>query len=136
MFLFSMALPGLLEARIVSYAPVTSRVSIPAVQKRTNRSYALIELDPSSAGSSVGAPFPGSAVVGSLVLYDSAGQREPQRVIPAGSTFTVAAAYESEGGVTYLFVGTNASLSGDNPTRRHRYLLSTDEGRSWTTVPL
>ena len=35
------ALP--LEARVVSYAPVTSRSATPAVQKRTNRRFALVE---------------------------------------------------------------------------------------------
>jgi len=128
--LFALALPQILHARVISYAPVTSQLAIPAVQSRTNRTFALVELDSTNIYSY------STSLAGSLVLYDSRGEREPQRVLPKGSTFTVAATFEGPDEVPYLFVGTDANLASDNAARAHRYLLSTDGGASWRTVPL
>jgi hypothetical protein len=119
-----------LPARIISYAPVTDRHAMPAVQHRTNRNYLLIEADNpiSTYGGAYGA---------TLVLYDSRGEREP-RVLFGGAEVTIfrAAAREETDGTLRILVQTNANLGGDNPSEAIRYLYSGDSGATWKPLPL
>ncbi|MEO8056064.1 MAG: hypothetical protein ABI768_12980 [Acidobacteriota bacterium] len=125
------------EARVVSYAPITSRQSIPAVQKRTNRHALLIEQV------SVMSP-PGPACISCftpqarLVLYDTAGLEEPRDVTPGGAPAVLysAAAFEAGDGVLTLLATGWASLSpGDKPTGV-RAFFSRDGGTTWSTLSL
>ncbi|MBK9062000.1 MAG: hypothetical protein IPL89_02185 [Acidobacteria bacterium] len=125
------------EARVVSYAPITSRQSIPAVQKRTNRHALLIEQV------SVMSP-PGPSCISCftpqarLVVYDTQGVEEPRDVTPGGAPAVLysAAAFEAEDGVLTLFATGWASLApGDNPTGL-RAFFSRDGGTTWSTLAL
>jgi hypothetical protein len=126
---FFAAAPSL-PARIISYAPVTDRHAMPAVQHRANRTYLLIEAD-----------YPISIYSGAygakLVLYDSRGEREP-RVLFGGPEVTIfrAAAREETDGTLRILVQTNANLGGDNLFRAIRYLYSADTGATWKPLPL
>jgi hypothetical protein len=124
------AVGSILPARIVSYAPVTDRHAMPAVQHRTNRFYVLVEAD-----------FPissyGGAYQAKLVLYDSKGEREPRVLLggPEAQIYAAAAREESDGSVRIL-VRTNARLGADNPQRANRFLYTPDSGATWRVVPI
>lgn len=124
---FLLAYPAL--ARVVSYAPVTSRYAVPAIQRRTNRFYLLFETSRFAYSQ-----FTLSS--GSVVLYDSTGAKEPRSLFDKPVAVSVMAVREDGNGTSVIFLGTDADLSGDNPTKKHRFLLSTDAGVSWKIVPL
>ena len=117
-----------LSARIISYAPVTDRHALPAVQHRTNRNYLLVEAD-----------FPistyGGAYGAKLVLYDSRGEREP-RVLFGGPQVNIsgAAAREEADGTLSILVRTNAALGIPNPVGADRFLYSPDSGATWKVL--
>jgi hypothetical protein len=119
-----------LPARIISYAPVTDRHAMPAVQHRTNRYYVLVEADYpiSSYGGAYGAK---------LVLYDSSGEREP-RVLLGGPEVQIsaAAARAETDGALRILVRTNARLGADNPLRADRFLYSADAGQTWRVLQI
>ena len=116
-----------LPARIISYAPVTDRHAMPAVQHRTSRNYLLIEAD-----------YPisiyGGAYGAKLVLYDSKREREP-RVLFGGPAVTIsaAAAREEPDGTLRILVRTNAAPGSFVPGV-DRFLYSPDSGASWRTL--
>lgn len=119
-----------LPARIISYAPVTDRHAMPAVQHRTNRNYLLIEAD-----------YPISIYTGAysakLVLYDSKGEREP-RVLFGGPEVTIAAAAarEEADGALRILALTNFDVGAGNPLGAVRYIYSPDSGQSWRALPI
>jgi hypothetical protein len=120
----------MLPARIISYAPVTDRHAMPAVQHRTNRYYVLVEADyPISSY--------GGAYSAKLVLYDSKGEKEPRVLLggPEAQIFAAAAREESDGSVRIL-VRTDARLGADNPHRANRFLYTPDSGATWRVVPI
>ncbi|MEO6324296.1 MAG: hypothetical protein ABIT01_00325, partial [Thermoanaerobaculia bacterium] len=125
-----------LQARVISYAAVTERQAEPAMQRRTNRFFALVEAD------AVAGPFCGDCLVhakGRLVLHDSTGARERRVVLPAdGSSaeITLAAVWEGDDHVPSLFVRTDANLAGENPSHQFRYLVSPDAGVTWSSFLL
>ena len=124
------AVASILPARIVSYAPVTDRHAAPAVQRRLNRHYVLIESDhPISVY---------GAYRAKLVLYDSKGENEP-RVLFEGPQVDISAAAvrEEPDGALRILILTTADLGGDNPFRTNRYLYSPDGGQTWkaTGIP-
>jgi hypothetical protein len=124
------AVASILPARIISYAPVTDRHAMPAVQHRTNRHYLLVEADyPISAY--------GGAYGAKLVLYDSKGEREPRVLLggPEVQIFAAAAREESDGALRILVL-TNARLGIDNPLQASRFLYSPDSGATWRVVPI
>ncbi len=126
-------------ARVVSYAPITSRTAVPAVQSRLDRSFVLIE----QTGLAVGPPPGGPACYGCygmtsrLVLYDSEGIDEPRDVSPGGkpSNILFAASFEDGGAVRILAV-TDAALTDEAPQTARRLLYSLDRGTRWTPVAL
>jgi len=122
--LVTLILPLVAEARIISYAPLTDRQAVPAVQKRTNRHYALIE---NNFSTRVG-------TVSQLVVYDSRGQQEPRVVFPKDASPAViqaAAVWEGTDDVPFILISTNARLNGDNSEKLMRFLLSTNGGSDW-----
>ncbi|MGZ5443835.1 MAG: hypothetical protein ACXW5U_20315 [Thermoanaerobaculia bacterium] len=70
--LLSFAVAAPLFARVISYAPYTNRVAVPAVQERTTRHFVLIE----SSSEEFWMDRPNE-----IVLYDSSGAEEPRVVI-------------------------------------------------------
>jgi hypothetical protein len=125
-----------LHARVISYAAVTDRQSEPAIQKRTNRFFALVEVD-SASGPACGGCV--GNVKGRLVLYDSSGERERRVVLPAdGSSASIylAAVWEGDDHVPRLFVSSDANVAGENPDRQRRYLVSADAGVTWHPLRL
>lgn len=121
------------QARIISYAPVSDRPAIPAVQERTDRHFVLIEVAQFSGGVGPGGFAPPTPKA-DLVVYDAHSLEAP-RVVLAESVITEAAAWE-EGDDLRLLVVTDADLNGDNPTRLTRLRYSGDGGGSWKIVPL
>lgn len=129
-------LAPLLPARIISYAPVTDRVATPAVQHRTNRHYALIEMEFSIPSVLGPIPIPPRS---RLVLYDSRGEQEPRIVFPeqdSDAYISFAAVWERGVGTPRFLIETDASLRGDNPGHYRRFLYSADAGQSWKVVPI
>ncbi len=123
-----------LQARVISYAPVTGATSYPAIQKRTNRHYLLLESDSSTpAYGTVTGPN------GRVRLYDSTGQDDPRQVFPPGGgseTVGNLAVWEGADEVPALLVFSSYDLGGQNPGHAGVFLYSPDAGASWQTLPL
>src|SRR5215510_4075811 len=68
----------LAHARVISYAPYTDRISVPAVGIRLNRYFALVETPATAYTSAAGR--------GQIVVYDSKGEEEPRVVYPQDNT--------------------------------------------------
>lgn len=124
-----------LEARVVSYAPITSRQALPAVQKRTNRHALLLE--------QVSVLFPGAGPAcicfqtqSRLVVYDTQGLEEPRDVTPGGApaAFNSAAAFESPDGTLFLYANGTARLSPSDASGALRSFFSRDGGATWVVV--
>ena len=118
-----LALSGPAAARVISYAPLSSRSSTPAVQKRTNRHALLIEQTgvQTFIGGVPTCLSCGWASPSRLVLHDSSGLEEPRDVMPSGldARLDFAAAREDAGHPPFLLAHTDASLSaGENARRR------------------
>jgi len=136
-----LALSGPAAARVISYAPLSSRSSTPAVQKRTNRHALLIEQTgvQTFIGGVPTCLSCGWASPSRLVLHDSSGLEEPRDVTPGGldAGIDFAAAREETGLLPVLLVHTGASLfTGENPTSQFRFLFSADGGATWSVLPL
>src|SRR5262245_20353019 len=126
-----LCLSGASQARVLSYSPVTDRTVTPAVQHRTNRHYALIEVEASSGGPSfVPCSF---AAPGRLVVYDASGAEEPRTVFPpSGEARIYAAAAQESGAALRLLVQTDADVGGGPGGSRTLY--SPDGGATWIRV--
>src|SRR5207244_4679334 len=70
--LLAAALSPTVLARVISYAPYTDRLSVPAFGHLLNRHFALVETSVT--------PFMGMR--GQVVLYDSKGEEEPRVIFP------------------------------------------------------
>jgi hypothetical protein len=125
-----LALPSF--GRVLSYAPVTDRMPVPAVQSRINRHFALME------GTVGGSSWGTTVSAGQLVVYDATGGDEPRVVLPASgtATFIGAAAWESADSSTLrLLAFTDAGIGEASPAPgTFRYLYSPDGGRTWTVA--
>ncbi|MGH9459463.1 MAG: hypothetical protein ACRD2J_17650 [Thermoanaerobaculia bacterium] len=115
------------EARVISYAPVSSAITTPAVQKRTNVFFYTVEQI-----------HDGTAQRWELVRYHAAGAMEPAVVFAASQNAVIGtvAIQESSSGVARILMATNSSLNGDNPSRTNRYLFSADGGATWKVLPI
>jgi hypothetical protein len=102
-------------ARVISYAPYTDRLCMPAVQHRQARHFALVEF-----------PNNGNYTFGQLVLYDTKGLEEPRVVYPVGGGYATifAAAVREDDQQLAIFVQTSTSGA----------VLSVDGGSSWRTL--
>jgi hypothetical protein len=128
------------SARVISYAPYSNEISVPALQHRMNRHMAVVEAP--TAAYYGGLPLspiyaPGYAF-GQLVIYDSKGLDEPRVVFPqdgtlAGISF---AAVRENGNVPAILIQTNSELHGLNPQHLWLYMLSNDGGATWTHLLL
>jgi hypothetical protein len=128
------ALSLAVDARIISYAPVTDQLAVPAVQHRTNRHYALIE---TSAGFSfMPGPFAPYYQNSQLVIYDSKGLEEPRVVLPKpgqSAYIATAAVWEGPDEVPHILAYSDAAISSDG-LRSPRYIYSRDGGATWINV--
>src|SRR5690348_3346480 len=79
-----LATAALAAARVISYAPYTDRIAVPAVGWRLNRHFALMETTNSGLVSAAGR--------GQIVLYDSKGEEEPRVVYPQDGSEAIFAA--------------------------------------------
>jgi hypothetical protein len=124
-------------ARVISYAPYTDRVAIPAFQARTNRHFALVE-SANSATVGGGYPIPLPTLTNSqLVVYDSQGLEEPRVVFPPDGTTTqinVAAVREDDSQLALIVQSTYDG--GLNPQHENDWFLSVDGGATWTKPAL
>jgi len=134
----SLAGPGL-QARIISYAPVTDQFARPAVQARDGRFYLLVESRyGATAPPQISAPVPMEPIYGTIVLHDSTGAEEPRtlmRTAPDGNIFTIAAMHRASNGTLRILVGTDSDLNGGR-TSTIRYLYSPDGGATWKPVAI
>lgn len=127
------------EARIISYAPVTSEFARPAVQERNNQHYLLLESkQPLNSGGGIWM-FPGLPAPvprGALVIHDASGASEPHVVLERrkpGDAIEHAAMNETPDGTRHLLVMTNAESGVQGPSR---YFYSNDDGATWTMLGL
>jgi hypothetical protein len=130
------------QARVISYAPYSDRVSYPALQNRLNRHVVVVEGDSPAftGGILISPPLPGyGAAVGQVVVYDTKGVEEPRVVFPDANTLTSifsAAVREDGAGVPTILIQTNFNYQGTNPQFQPIWLLSIDGGTSWKKVAL
>ncbi len=104
-----------LTARVISYAPYTSRVADPAFQDRTARHFVLVETAAENYFS--------YWVPNELVLYDSKGEEEPRVISPRSNLLYVRSAlYEPEGKAPVILAMTT------------RELFVSEGGADWKTV--
>lgn len=90
----SFAFAGPLAARVISYAPYTNKIAMPAFQERTARHFVLIET--SAEDFQDGVP-------NELVLYDSSGAEEPRVIAPKGTVeYEQAALYQKGDGAPFI----------------------------------
>lgn len=111
-------------ARVVSYAPYTDRISVPAIGSRLNRHFALVEVSLTSFIST-------GTSRGQIVLYDSKGVEEPRVVFPQDSSevfIQAVAVREPLDEPVMILVITNPP----NPT----WNLSVDSGRTWKKLAI
>jgi hypothetical protein len=101
------------SARVISYAPYSDRVTIPAMQSRLNRHFVLLELTP------------GNTNRGQVVVYDTQGFEEP-RVVLNDVTANSIAAREDDQQLAILVQGSTPSAA----------TLSVDGGRTWKNLSL
>ncbi len=110
------------SARVISYAPYSDRISVPALGHRLNRHFGLVETRTGTAFSYDGSTY------GQLVIYDTKGEEEPRAVLPAGTsemTFNGVALREPPGEQPQILAVTTYP-----PT----WNLSVDGGRTWKQV--
>ncbi|HSP34701.1 MAG TPA: hypothetical protein VLU46_10335, partial [Thermoanaerobaculia bacterium] len=118
-----------LQARVISYAPYSDRVSFVAHQNRLNRHFVVVEGAPSSPQIPYAAP-----TYGQMVMYDSAGADEPKVLSPTSDeylVFTAVAVREADDGTPVIF----AQAGAPNQTSYASY-LSNDGGQTWKTLDL
>jgi len=101
------------SARVISYAPYSDRITIPATQSRLNRHFVLLELSP------------GTINRGQVVVYDTQGFEEP-RVVLDNVFVNSIAAREDDQQLAILVQGSTPSAA----------TLSVDGGRTWKTLSL
>jgi hypothetical protein len=104
------------SARVISYAPYTNRVGMPATQSRLNRHFVLGEV-PQNSNSGFNR--------GQVVVYDTLGLEEP-RVVLDDVTFNGIAAREDDQQLAIVVQRATASDA----------TLSVDGGKSWKNIIL
>ena len=125
-----------LEGRVVSYAPLTARPAVPAVQRRTNRHALLVEQ--AGGGNLTGPPICFGcvwSVPARLVLYDSTSLEEPRDATPGGADANIlaAAAREEPGLPPFLLTLIAPGAPAGRPSG---FLLSPDGGATWKVLSL
>lgn len=128
-------------ARVISYAPYSDQISIPAIQNRLNRHFAVVEAPQGAytGGLLISPPIYAPAFgYGQVVLYDSKGLEEPKVVFPPDGTYAGVsiAAVRENGETPVLLIQTNADLGGHNPQHQFFWMLSVDGGTTWKQLDL
>ena len=98
-------------ARVLSYAPYTNRVAMPAVQHRLNRHFVLVEFTQAYGQTA------------QAVLYDTKGEEEP-RVIYTSTIYAAAVREDGDQLAIFLQTGFNSAT------------LSVDGGATWKSLVL
>lgn len=112
----------LASARVISYAPYSDRVGVPALGLRLNRHFAVVE----SSQQFVTA----GATRGQLVLYDSQGLEEPRVVLPLNggeASFYAVGVRQRPEEAPLIF-----AVYDEGAVRKN--VLSNDGGRTWRDV--
>jgi hypothetical protein len=109
--LFLFAAP--LSARVISYAPYSDRITVPAMQHRLNRHFVLYETTAATP------------TKGQVVVYDTMGLEEPRVVLSDVSVGSFAAREDDQ---QFAILVQGASPSNG--------MLSVDGGRSWKNITL
>ena len=115
--------------RVLSYAPYSNRLSLPSINARSGRWFALIEALPGQ--------FPFNR--GQVVLYDTAGREEPRVIYPSDPTKDAAMAFlalyergeEGRSGELTILV---AEIVGSQSNLHREYFISNNSGASWKHV--
>jgi hypothetical protein len=102
-----------LAARVISYAPYSDRITIPATQHRLNRHFVLYETTPSNTGK------------GQVVVYDTLGLEEPRVVLDGVSVGSFAVREDDQQFAIFV--------QGASPSAG---MLSVDGGRTWKNITL
>jgi len=125
------------RARVLSYAPISARTAVPALQSRLDRRNVLVERVGGVTGPWAGPVCYECLETARLVVYDAEGIDEPRDVSPGGapSRILLAASFE-EGGSVRLLAVTDATLPGEADQTATRLLYSRDTGATWTPVTL
>lgn len=119
---------GVAEARVLSHVAVTDKFSVPAVQKRTNRYFLLIERD-------AGSPYM-DLPIGRPVLHDATGAEPPRPLsgIASSAVYSWAAYSEGPGGAQYILLATTYRLTPEVREFSWSYLFSRDGGHSFLAL--
>lgn len=128
-------------ARVLSYAPYSDQISVPAMQSRLGRHFVVIEAPQAAytGGLLISPPiYAPSYGYGQVVLYDSKGLEEPKVVFPPDGTYAgiSIAAMRENGETPVILIQTNADLGGRNPQHQFLWMLSADGGATWKQVDL
>ena len=148
-------------ARIISYAPVSTRYAMPAVQPRDAPHYLLLESPDAPFWNSspiLGPVMPSYQPRGELVLHHASGEQEPRVILSRDGeldTISLFAMNETPDGARhYLVLANPEGVSGapvpppppppgtvtyppwSNPYSPTRYLYSNDDGVTWKVLDL
>jgi len=126
--LVSLAAAVVLQARVISYAPFSNRMSFVAHQDRLDRNFLVVERAPTTESGSLPPTY------GQIVMYDSSGAVEPQVIFPAEpeyKVFTAVAAREADDGTLAIFAQTSAPQPNAFTS-----VFSGDSGKTWKTLDL
>ncbi|MCA1732241.1 MAG: hypothetical protein LC732_01400, partial [Acidobacteria bacterium] len=129
-------------ARILSYAPVSTRYARPAVQPRDASKYLLLESRDAMVGGFpiMGPMMPTYRPNGQLVLHDATGREEPRVILVRdGQTDTVGLFAMNEtpdGARHYLVMANPEPATTPNQFPPVRYLYSNDDGGTWRVLDL
>lgn len=125
------------DARIISYAPVTSEFSRPAIQERNSQSYMLLESKQPFTGGVMMFPGPPAQVPrGGLVIHDATGKNEPREILSRREPVDViehAAMHVTDDGTRHVLAVMNETSGVQGPAL---YFYSRDDGESWTKLSL
>lgn len=119
----SLAVPAF--ARVISYAPYTSKVAVPSIQDRMARHFVLLE---------AGVEDFSSRVESEVVLYDSSGADEPRVITPSpGLRYELAALYQPAGSAPRILT---IALDRQSPNwwMMNPQVSFSDGGSTWKTV--
>lgn len=101
-------------ARVISYAPYTSRVGLPSFQDRGSRHFVLIEAKAEE--------LLDTWREREVVLYDSTGAEEPRVIAPAAKRWSDTALYQKPGGAPVILAFAYATV------------MVSEGGTDWRTV--
>src|SRR5687768_7900632 len=120
---FAVAVP--IFPRVISYAPYTNRIAVPAFQERTTRHFVLIETLTEDYALNV---------PNEVVLYDSAGAEEPRVIAPKSSIVYDQAALYQRGDGTPLILSIGHDVVSPNSWMLPPIVSISEGGNNWREV--